>query len=143
MPRPPAPDPAAEVAAVYADLAARPVTRDCTGRAECCQFLLTGKTPYLTAGEALVAARAWKATGRKSLPEPADGSCPFLDAATLRCRIYEHRPFGCRTHFCRAAGGPYARSEVRDLIHRLEAVDLLLGGNGAQPLGAAVARHLR
>jgi len=127
-----------EVRSVYRDLATRPIERDCTLRTECCHFKLTGKTPHLTRGEALVAARAWKATGRKSLPPSAEGSCPFLDPTSARCLIYEHRPFGCRTHFCAAAGGPYARGEVVDLIRRLEDVDAALGGDGSRGLPAAV-----
>ena len=93
---------AAEVRKVYAGLASRPVTRHCTLRGECCRFLLTGKTPYLTAGEALVAAQALKATGRRSLPVSKDGACPLLDSANAKCLIYDSRPFGCRTHFCPA-----------------------------------------
>ena len=143
---------AAEVRAVYAELDARPVARDCVGRAECCRFKLTGLTPFLTRGEALLAAHPGNAldaqrlaTGRKELPNdsPADGACPMLDPATSRCRIYESRPFGCRTHFCRAAGGPYRRAEVLDLIRRLEAIDVRLGGDGIpRPLPAAVAAEL-
>ena len=64
----------AEVKAVYADLAQRPLERDCLRRTECCQFKLTGKTPYLTAGEALIAANAIRATGKNRLPEKKDGS---------------------------------------------------------------------
>lgn len=107
-------------------------------RTECCQFKLTGKTPYLTRGEALVAARALRATGRKTLPDRPDGSCPLLDPASLRCLIYEGRPFGCRTHFCAAAGGPYPRREVVDLIRRLEDLDVQAGGDGPRTLQAAV-----
>ena len=97
---------AGAVRAVYRDLAARPVTRGCTGLAECCQFKRTGLLPSLTRAEAIVAAKAFRATGRKELPEPVGGACPMLDPATSRCLIYADRPFGCRTHFCRAAGGP-------------------------------------
>jgi hypothetical protein len=132
-----------EVRAIYTDLAARPIQRDCTLLTECCQFRLTGLTPYLTRGEALLAAKAWRGTGRKTLPVPDDGRCPMFDMRTGRCLIYDSRPFGCRTHFCPAAGGPYARREVIDLIHRLEAVDASLGGDGARPLPAAVAAALR
>lgn len=141
--RPTARDAIATTRAIYAELAARPIERACTLRTECCHFQLTGRTPFLTKGEALTAARALRATGRKGLPERADGACPLLDASTGRCLIYESRPFGCRTHFCAAAGGPYARREVVDLIHRLEALDTALGGEGALPLGAAVERALR
>jgi uncharacterized protein len=131
-----------EVRAVYADLTARPVDRNCVRRKECCHFKLTGRTPYLTRGEALLAAKALRATGRKVLPENPSGACPLLDAATGNCIIYEARPFGCRTHFCAAAGGPYERREVIDLIRRLEAVDDSLGGNGPRLLEKAVADAL-
>ncbi len=40
--------------------------------------------------------------------------------------------------FCSAAGGPWARREVRDLIHELEAVDHALGGQGGMGLPAAL-----
>jgi Fe-S-cluster containining protein len=131
-----------EVRRVYAELAQRPVERQCLRRTECCQFKLTGLTPYLTKGEALVAARALRATGRKKLPERGDGTCPLLDRATGRCLIYADRPFGCRTHFCAAAGGPMARREVLDLIRRLETVDAQLGGDGPRKLPGAVAAAL-
>jgi Fe-S-cluster containining protein len=129
------------VRAVYADLAQRPLQRACTASAECCRFRLTGRTPYLTRGEALVAAAAWRAAGRSTLPRPADGGCPLL-GRHARCLVYDGRPFGCRTHFCAAAGGPYGRGEVRDLIQRLEAIDHQLGGTGAMNLPCALALAL-
>jgi len=132
----------AEVRAVYAELAKRPVTRNCVARTECCQFQLTGLTPQLTKGEALVAAKGFRATGRKEFPEADDGACPLLKRETGRCMIYADRPFGCRTHFCAAAGGPYARKEVIDLIRRLEEVDRQLSGDGPRKIQAAVADAL-
>ena len=131
-----------EVRKVYVDLAQRPIERNCMRRTECCHFKLTGRTPYLTKGEAIVAAKALRATGRKSLLENADRSCPMLQRETGNCLIYEDRPFGCRTHFCAAAGGPIARREVLDLIRRLEDVDLALGGNGPRTLQNAIADAL-
>ena len=131
-----------EVRQVYRDLAQRPIERCCTRLTECCQFKLTGRTPYLTKGEALLAAKAFRASGRKSLPHNPDGACPMLNRSTGNCLIYESRPFGCRTHFCAAAGGPYARREVLDLIRRLEAVDVALGGSGPRVLNSAVADAL-
>ena len=131
----------AEVRAIYAELAARPLARNCTGISQCCRFRLNGRTPFLTKGEALVAALAWRAAGRKEVAPTADGSCPFLGKTGL-CQIYDGRPFGCRTHFCDAAGGPYARHEVRDLIQRLEAVDRRLGGDGGVNLPFAVAQAM-
>lgn len=127
-----------EVLEIYAEWERRPIDRRCTGLADCCRFRLAGHTPYLTKGEALVAARTWKSAGRRDLTIPADASCPFLHPGTGKCRIHQGRPFGCRTHFCAAAGGPAARNEVRDLIQRLEAIDHRLGGNGAVNLHAAV-----
>ncbi|MGH8164339.1 MAG: hypothetical protein ACREP1_08410, partial [Rhodanobacteraceae bacterium] len=66
----------AEVRRVYEELATRPLERCCTRLTQCCQFKLTGLTPYLTKGEALVAARALRATGRKKLPNEKNGACP-------------------------------------------------------------------
>jgi uncharacterized protein len=131
-----------EVRSVYVDLAQRPIERNCTRTTECCHFKLTGRTPYLTKGEALIAAKALRATGRKSFPQNADGACPMLERETGNCLIYEARPFGCRTHFCAAAGGPVARRDVIDLIRRLEDVDLALRGNGPRILQNAVAQAL-
>jgi Fe-S-cluster containining protein len=131
-----------EVRNVYADLARRPIERSCTQRTECCHFKLTGRTPYLTKGEALLAAKALRATGRKSLPDNGDGSCPMLQRETGNCLIYQARPFGGRTHFCAAAGGPFARRDVIDLIRRLEAVDVALNGGGPIPFTRAVANAL-
>lgn len=127
-----------EVRAIYSEWAQRPIQRNCTGIADCCRFRLVGHTPYLTRGEAHVAAKAWRAAGRKEVVTSADGSCPFLHVSSGKCQIYDGRPFGCRTHFCDAAGGPASRKEVRDLIQRLESIDDVLGGNGAVNLPTAV-----
>ena len=146
----PAPDPLSaakfnatrEVRKIYADLAARPLERSCALRTDCCHFKLTGKTPHLTYAEALVAANALRATGRKTLPDSTDGTCPLLDHKTSRCMIYKSRPFGCRTHFCAAAGGPYPRNQVLDLIRRLEEIDTRLDGDGSHPITQAVTHAL-
>lgn len=127
---------------IYKELAERPIERHCTLKTECCHFLLTGKTPFLTKGEALVAAKALRATGRKELPSRSDGACKLLNPTTARCLIYQDRPFGCRTHFCEAAGGPYERKEVVDLIHRLEKIDEQLDGTGAHEIHTAIKQIL-
>ncbi|MBA2243198.1 MAG: YkgJ family cysteine cluster protein [Chthoniobacterales bacterium] len=132
-----------EVRNVYADLEQRPIARNCVRLKECCHFKLTGRTPYLTKGEALLAAKAVRGTGRTRLPQTADGLCPLLDRGSGNCLIYKDRPFGCRTHFCAAAGGPYERREVLDLIRRLERVDERLGGDGPRNFAAAVSEALR
>ncbi len=66
----------------------------------------------------------------------------MLERGSGRCLIYTNRPFGCRTHFCAAAGGAMARREVIDLIRRLEAIDAQLGGDGPHKLPAAVTSAL-
>jgi Fe-S-cluster containining protein len=131
-----------EVRAVYRELENRPIERACRRLTECCHFKLTGRTPQLTKGEAVLAARALRASGRKAMLERDDGACPML-RENGACMIYQDRPFGCRTHFCAAAGGPYARAEVLDLIRRLEAVDAKLGGSGSRALPGAVRDELR
>ena len=128
----------AAVREVYAQLEKRPVERFCERRTECCKFKLTGESPYLTLGEALVMVEELRKEGRGKVQEKADGSCPVLDESTGLCRHYDARPLGCRTHFCKAAGGPYSRREVVDLIRRLEDIDLALGGDGSRALLAAL-----
>lgn len=130
-----------EMSAIYTELAQRPLQRACETITGCCQFQLTGRTPMLTRGEAAYAALGVRASGRKKLPARDDGACPLL-GKNHRCMIYEHRPFGCRTHFCAAAGGPYPRKQVADLIQRLEALDAKLGGDGPRPIQGAVADAL-
>lgn len=147
---PPAPDPRAatrsraiqEVREIYSDLARRPLERNCVRRTTCCRFQLTGEIPHLTAGEALLLAKALRATGRTRLPKRADGGCPLLDHSNSQCMAYADRPFGCRTHFCAAAGGKHPRRHIVDLIHRLEAIDRSLGGDGPHPLPGAMSSAL-
>jgi uncharacterized protein len=120
------------VRAVYAELARRPVDRTCRATTRCCRFRLTGEVPNLTLGEAYLALQSWKSSGRKPLALDLSSSaiCPFLNDATGLCRIYDGRPFACRTHFCGPAGGPYPRKQVSDLINSLERIDQELGGEG-------------
>jgi hypothetical protein len=133
----------AAVEAVYAELEERlvKVARDCQLSTRCCRFQLTGEVPVLTLGEAWVAARGVRASGRKELKAHPDGACPLLGREG-RCTIYGQRPFGCRTHFCRAAGGVVPRKLVADLIQRLEALDEKLGGDGSRGLPEAIAAVL-
>jgi Fe-S-cluster containining protein len=130
-----------EVRAIYREVDNRPMSHQCTRLTECCQFRLTGRTPQLTRGEVLLAAQAVRASGRKALPKSVEGACPLLKPDG-RCLIYQDRPFGCRTHFCAAAGGPYARAEVLDLIRRLETLDQKLEGSGPRDLPSALAEEI-
>jgi Fe-S-cluster containining protein len=123
---------------VYQALEQRPPQRDCRLRSECCHFRLTGKTPLVTQVETLYAVRGVKSSGRKKLIPHPNGACPCL-GKDQRCTIYNYRPFGCRTHFCAAAGGPYSRKEVQDLVQRLESLDEALGYHeGSRPFVAAL-----
>ena len=134
-----------EVRAVYAEVEKLDIARDCISRTTCCHFRLTGKTPMLTPGEALVAARGVRAAGRKTLPASSDakaGRCPLL-GSNDRCTIYEHRPFGCRTHFCSEAGGPYPRKSVQHFIHRLESIaEAIAPATDPRPLADAISDAL-
>lgn len=130
-----------EIQAIYAEIERRPLPRDCQLRTGCCHFRQTGKTPLLTRGEALYLAVGVRASGRKTLKPHPEGACPLL-GRDGKCTVYAHRPFGCRTHFCEAAGGMYPRKHVADLIQRLEALDEKLGGDGSRPLEGAVSAVL-
>lgn len=135
------PDCRAQIEAIYNDLELRPLPRQCELRTGCCHFRIAGHTPMLTRGEAIHAAAGVRRSGRRTLKPHPDGACPLL-GRDGHCTIYQHRPFGCRTHFCAAAGGMYPRKHVADLIQRLEALDERLGGHGPRPLEAAVADAL-
>ena len=129
----------AELRSIYADLEARPLSRACELRTGCCHFKQTGRTPLLTRVEALYAAQGVRASGKKKLLPQAEGACPCLGREG-RCTIYAHRPFGCRSHFCAAAGGPYPRQHVADLIRRMEVLDERLGWReGSRGFEGAVA----
>lgn len=130
-----------EVRAIYAELEKRPLARNCQFTTGCCHFRNAGHTPMLTLGEAALAAQGVRASGRKAIKPHPDGACPLL-GKDGRCTIYAHRPFGCRTHFCQAAGGMYPRKHVADLIQRLEVLDEKLGGDGSRELEPAVADAL-
>src|SRR2546430_11615656 len=66
----------AEVRQVYLDLAQKPIQRNCLRKTECCHFKLTGRTPYLTKGEAVVAAEAVTPPRPKTVTGKTDGSWP-------------------------------------------------------------------
>jgi Fe-S-cluster containining protein len=83
-----------------------------------------------------------RAAGKTAIKPHPGGDCPLLGPLG-RCTIYQHRPFGCRTHFCDAAGGPYPRKHVAALVHRLEALDERLGHHdGSRPFEKALADAL-
>lgn len=133
---------AEKVFSVYSDLEKLGISRDCILRNRCCRFRLTGKKPMLTLGEAIVLARGLREAGRSQIPPSQDGDCPFLDQRKGLCTLYAHRPFGCRSHFCNEAGGTYKRSDIVDLIRRLEAIDADLGGDTPHEITSATQTAL-
>ncbi|MEM7384900.1 MAG: YkgJ family cysteine cluster protein [Verrucomicrobiota bacterium] len=133
-----------EMARIYNELEGLRADRDCRARTTCCQFGLTGRTPMLTSGEALMVVKGLRASGRKGLPaseDPGKGRCPLL-GKDGRCWIYDHRPFGCRTHFCAAAGGDLPRKAIHHLIQRLETLAEKLGDSDVRKLPDAVQHSL-
>jgi Fe-S-cluster containining protein len=66
----------------------------------------------------------------------------MLEPKTGRCLIYADRPFACRTHFCEAAGGPYSRREVLDLIRRLENISAQIASDGPRPIASALRHYM-
>jgi Fe-S-cluster containining protein len=131
------------VTAIYADLDNAMPERNCTFQTRCCRFHETGLTPLLTFGEAVYAVHKWRAAGRKVIPDKPQGTCPFLDDAKGRCMNYEGRPLGCRTYFCKAAGGTIGRREVLPFIRQLEALSAQMGEREGLDLPFAVQRVAR
>ncbi|MEO0017949.1 MAG: hypothetical protein RLZZ522_1232 [Verrucomicrobiota bacterium] len=85
---------ARQVREIYAEWEQPPLPRHCTGVADCCRFKRTSRTPVSHPRRgAGVAARAWKAAGRKDVAVPADGSCPMRYPTTGQCRIYAGRTY--------------------------------------------------
>ena len=85
---------------------------------------------------------AIRASGRKRLPESVSGACPLLHPQTKRCLVYDGRPFGCRTHFCAAAGGPYERLALALLYARRTRASLDSAGRAVAPGGDDVVAFL-
>jgi uncharacterized protein len=92
----------------------------CAASGDCCQFSITRRQPDLWPIEWRVLQKALRdrPPAKSSL---ASGDCPAFDAPTRRCRVYQVRPFGCRTNFCSnaSASGKNPRREIRDLARRL------------------------
>jgi uncharacterized protein len=90
--------------------------------APCCRFAVSGHEPYPTAvelEEVRHAARVASVSPRdpRKLPMASGRPCPLLSDDN-RCRIYESRPFGCRTYFCVESMGS-ARSWPRDAVNAI------------------------
>jgi Fe-S-cluster containining protein len=106
-----------ELRALYAEVDALTAGYSCDASTDCCRFGVTGREPYPTAVELAELDRAVRARGglgkSRSLPVAGERRCAML-SDDGRCRIYQARPFGCRTFFCERARGPAGES-VREL----------------------------
>lgn len=124
MARPSRSDPfEARLRAIYAEADALFAGWTCPGLARCCQFGVTGRQPELWPVEWRVLERALRARPAAKAGRIA-GDCPAFDPATRRCRAYDDRPFGCRTHFCDEAvpDGKNPRAAIRALARDLAAL---------------------
>ncbi len=97
--------------------------RSCSQSGRCCQFAVTGREPFVTQDELDLIVTTLRAQGRKVPPLRPDGACPLLADDDISCSIYAARPLGCRTFFCREAGGVVTAREMRDAIHALNALE--------------------
>ncbi|HUS65470.1 MAG TPA: YkgJ family cysteine cluster protein [Kofleriaceae bacterium] len=108
------------VLAVLADADRLRAGWSCDSSADCCQFDVTGREPYLTEAEWRVVEAELARQGRRIPAMPDSRVCPFLDG-DHRCTIYAARPLGCRTFYCHRASGPHVpRRDLADLTRRLE-----------------------
>jgi Fe-S-cluster containining protein len=123
-----------DIEAIYAEAEASLPPRNCIRRTQCCRFAETGREPYVTRAETDFLFAVLRASGRRMPPPRYDGACPFLDRDERTCTIYEGRPFGCRTNFCREAGGSVTAAELKSSLDKLRALDEALGGEGPRPL---------
>ena len=123
-----------DIEKIYADAEASLPARNCTRTTRCCRFAETGREPYVTRAETDYLFAVLRSTGRRMPPPRFDGACPFLGNDEKTCTIYEGRPFGCRTNFCREAGGAVTAQEMRASLDALASLDEKLGGDGPHPL---------
>jgi hypothetical protein len=114
--------------------------RDCRRRTTCCRFAETGREPWVTDLEVAWLTAFLRASGRVPGKVDEGGDCPLLAADGRTCTAYEARPLGCRTHFCREAGGSVGPRLLRDVMQDLASLDEARGGSGkGRPLRRALA----
>ena len=162
-PRKAASKPWLEAAALLAELEALYREADtlysghlCAACTRCCQPRRTGREPYVTSIELLAVARAWARRGSSGGRTPArvrarqpkrdaDGACPLLTAEG-RCAIYQARPLGCRSYWCRRAhaDSPVAHRQLLALVRRVQAIAARHepGGDEGRPFVRAIAALL-
>jgi uncharacterized protein len=123
-----------DIEKIYAEAEASLPARNCLRTTRCCRFAETGREPYVTRAESDYLFAFLRSTGRRLPPPRYDGACPFLDRDETTCTVYEARPLGCRTYFCREAGGAITARELKPSLDKLAALDETLGGDGPRPL---------
>ncbi len=144
-----------ELLALYAEAEALLTGVTCDASTDCCRFGVTGREPYPTAIERAELTRGMQAAGvrlntpshpRTRLQVADERRCPLLDDAG-RCRVYQARPFGCRTFFCErgrdASGDPVVlpRRELQALGRRI--ADLSARFDPRDPGPAPLTRSLK
>ena len=105
---------------LYAETDALFVGWSCAESGQCCRFSVTRRQPELWPIEWRLLQRALRARPAGKCGQSA-GDCPAFDSISRRCRAYDARPFGCRTHFClsASAASKNPRRQIRDLARRL------------------------
>jgi uncharacterized protein len=97
--------PIAELKELYAQVDAEYLAYTCESSADCCQFAISGREPWLTPLEwhvlqaALLARPLPKTRLLPVLRNESTRRCPVLRDDN-QCGAYLSRPFGCRTYFC-------------------------------------------
>jgi Fe-S-cluster containining protein len=114
--------------------------RQCTASGRCCQFAVTGREPFVTVMEMDLILQELARQGRKVPPPRQDEGCPLLTPDGMRCTVYDARPLGCRTFFCREAGGVATAREMRDAVQALNTLEESRGKkrSGSRPLTRAL-----
>ena len=103
-----------ELLALYRELDGElaPLQRSCQACGRCCDFTTHGHVLYATRLERRVLRQAGTgAPGERGLV------CQYLDGRS--CTAREHRPLGCRTHYCQAAAGEGGRELYEKYRRRL------------------------
>jgi Fe-S-cluster containining protein len=129
----------------------------CDASTDCCRFGVTGREPYVTAAEVAEIQDALKAQGQKTssgspkkrlamLPLSGERRCPMLSEEG-RCTVYDARPLGCRTFFCKPAlakndDAKLPHAELRKVARDIETVSrrAFPAEQGTRPLTRALTR---
>ena len=140
-----------ELHARFAEADALMAGISCDASTDCCRFGVTGREPYVTPAEVAEIRGELRAQGRlgkserppspkKHLPLSGERRCPMLSDAG-RCTVYEARPLGCRTFFCRPAlaqsgNAKLPQVELRRLAREVDEISrrAFPGESGTRPI---------